>query len=414
MKAGSVLQRLLILTSLLSLTVPPVGAEIVMLYMAQAGYQPPAILERAAEFTKLTGKPVRVVFTEYEDMYNRIVASSKKKSADYDVILVDLIWTADFVARKIVDPVPPSLAAQVRTGMDRNIYGAFEYGNELWSFPFLANMQLLYVNNDILKKAGLNHPPGSLEELAADAEAVKKAKLLRYPIFEAWRKQEALVCSFSRIAGAFGGDLVDSCGSVRVDSEPCVAALGFMRDLLVRGLVNPYSLDCDELTAADVFLNGDAAFLSNWTYVIGRMRSAPYSGNRGLAAAPFPVSEGNPGQERTSTVSGFQGLSVVGNARAKADAWDFISFLSSPEFERQHLNEMSVWKAVWDEPRTRRLDPEIDLKKAQLAGVHNRPLTENYRAISGLLQDAIYRTLKDGVDPRVSLETAQRAIEAIP
>lgn len=72
-----------------------------MLYMAQAGYQPSDILQRVESFYERTGIKVYLSFVEYEDQYNLIIQSSQKISAVYDIILLDLIWTADFAEKKL-------------------------------------------------------------------------------------------------------------------------------------------------------------------------------------------------------------------------------------------------------------------------------------------------------------------------
>jgi multiple sugar transport system substrate-binding protein len=176
-----------------------------MLYMAQAGYQPSDILERASSFEEQTGITVNLWFVEYEDQYNLIIESSKKPTADYDVILVDLIWTADFAERSIIDPIPAHLVETVRQGIIPEIYSAFSYDARIWAVPFLANFQLFYTNMELLHQAGFLHPPSTLEELVDMATRAKQMGLIEYPLFDSLRKQEVLVCEFVWLVGAFGG-----------------------------------------------------------------------------------------------------------------------------------------------------------------------------------------------------------------
>jgi multiple sugar transport system substrate-binding protein len=384
-----------------------------MLYIAQAGYQPRDIQARAEEYRRVFGKEIKLTFAQYEEVYGLIGASSKGATPDFDVVLADLIWMDDYVSRGILEQVPERLAARIADGIVSAIYRPFEKNGKFWAFPFLANHKLFYVDTALLKKAGFSRPPSTLEDMVAMARAAKKAGVLRYPIFASWIKSEALICDFTLLVGAFGGDLVDVRNLPKVDSAPCVSALQFMVSLLDEGLVSPYSLKSDEVFAGEAFLMGDVLFETNWTFVTGRMRDNLYGKSTDLIASLIPVTRLVRPRVRTSTVSGYQGLAVMKNSVMKGEAWRFVDFLASPDFQRQHLSEMSVWTAVWNEPRTRQIDPEIGLKMIQLEGVHDRIGHPRYRMISLILQDALHEALTKKASPERALRDAQERIEAM-
>ena len=390
------------------------GEEIRMLYMAQAGYQPSDIIARAVSFEELTGIKVNLSFVEYEDQYNLIIASSGEDRALYDIILVDLIWTADFAEKNIIDPVPDYLVGEVRKGIIPEIYTAFIYRDNLWAVPFLANFQLFYTNMDLLHRAGFHDPPSSLEEVVNMASTAKMKGVIKYPFFDSLRKQEALVCEYVWLAGAFGGSLVDKTGKIRLTTEPNLKALGFLIDLLNKGIMNPYSLNSEEVFASEVFLSGDCLFTTNWTFLTGLIKESPLPISTSGKASLIPVSmQTLPGIKDTSTISGYQGLSVTSNSVQKRNAWEFISYLSSPEFQKMHLDEMSVWKEVWLAEATRIKDPDIDLKKKQIIGVYNRPIHPQYRKISSSLQTWLHQALLGKVTATEALHNAQTEIDQL-
>ena len=170
MKPGALTLAILIL-----LTPALWAEELNMLYMAQAGYQPSDILERASSFEEQTGITVNLWFVEYEDQYN------------------------------LIDPIPAHLVETVRQGIIPEIYSAFSYDAHIWAVPFLANFQLFYTNMELLHQAGFLHPPSTLEELVDMATRAKQMGLIEYPLFDSLRKQEVLVCEFVWLVGAFGG-----------------------------------------------------------------------------------------------------------------------------------------------------------------------------------------------------------------
>lgn len=385
-----------------------------MLYMAQAGYQPSDILAQARSFEAKTGIAVNLSFYEYEDQYNLIIESSKKQKADYDIILLDLIWTADFAEKAIIDPIPPYLANQVREGIIPEIYSAFTYKDRIWAVPFLANFQLFYTNMELLHRAGFIRPPATLEELVEMASTAKKMGVIEYPLFDSLRKQEALVCEFVWLVGAFGGDLVDQHGNIDLTAAACRRALEFLVGLLERDLLNPYSLHSEEVFAAEVFIWGDCLFSTNWTFLSGLIRESELPIRRSAKASLIPSARAVASSgAATSTISGFQGLSVTRNSLQKQQAWRFIAYLSSPEFQRKHLAEMSVWRQVWSEENTLAEDPDIDLKKQQILHVHHRPIHPRYREVSARLQHWIYESLLGNIGPSEALQSAQRDIDGL-
>ncbi len=387
--------------------------DVRMLYIAQAGYQPRDIQTRAEEYRRETGREVKLVFAEYEDVYRLILQSASRSKADYDVVLADMIWMDDYDSRGILAAVPDALAEEVRRGMVDPIHRPFEIGGVLRAFPFLANFQLFYVNRGILLQTGFPQIPGTLEDMVTIARAAKRLDILKYPLFDSWSKREALVCELTAMVGAFGGSLVDADGRPKVDSPQCIQALRFMVSLLDEGLMNPYSLQSDEVFAADAFLKGDVLFQSNWTFVTGRIQQGIYTGAEKLEAALMPVARAVKAERPTATVSGYQGLAVTETCPRKDEAWAFVRYLASPQFQRTHLSEMSVWEEVWSEERTRLIDPDIALKRTQLLGAMDRVRHPAYRAISLILQDEVFRALSRRATPDRALSDAQTRIEAM-
>ncbi len=393
---------------------PAAAQQLRMIYMAQAGYSPSDVQRRAEEFRALTGINVELTFAEYEDQYSLIMHSADMAEGAYDIILLDLIWTAEFAERGLIDPVPPDLSREVRGNIVPEIYSAFDYGGALWAVPFLANFKLLFTNMGILERAGFHDPPSTLEEMVDMASAARRRGVIEFPVFLPLRKQEALVCEFVWLTGAFGGDLYDHSGAIDVTTSGAEEALAFLVDLLDRGLLNPYSLQSEEVFAAEVFTAGDALFAPNWVF-LGRLideSELPIRETGRAGLIPTARSVARRGAD-TTTVSGYQGLSVTHNSVNKETAWRFVRFLSSPEFQRRHLEEMPVWREVWDEETTLREDPDIGLKRRQIGGVHHRPIHPAYRDMSNRLQYWIYEALRGNVDPPVALQNAQREIDQL-
>jgi multiple sugar transport system substrate-binding protein len=382
--------------------------------MKQSGYDLPDIVERAQSFQKQTGIRVNPVFVEYKDRYSLIEESAGKAVPDYDLILLDLIWTADFAEHGIIDSLPAPLVQTVRAGIVPKIYEAFAYHDLLWGLPFHADFQLLYTNLDLLSKAGFTSPPRTLEEMVRTAREVKKRRIIEYPLFDSWNEQEVLVCEFTWLVGAFGGSLADPDGRIDLTTSPCQSALTFMKRLLTDGLMNPYSLQSEENFTSEVFQSGDCLFTTNWSFLIrllgGTQKQAPVR----WALSPIPVSEATARTgTTTSSVCGFEGLAVTTRSRHKESAWRFALYLDSPEFQGRHLEFMPVWKEVWSRPSTLRDDPYLPIKQLQIEGLQYRPVHPLYGEISAVLQRWIFKALRGAVSPEQALREAQKGIDSL-
>lgn len=402
--------RWLLLPLLAFLCVPlsPTSAQVRFLYMKQSGYDLGDIVQRAEAFTQKTGTRVIPEFVEYEDRYNLILEAAAKSRPDLDLILVDLIWVADFAEKGIIDALPPDVERSVRSGILPGIYSAFSYNSRLWALPFHIDFQMLYSNMDDLKRIGAAAPPRTLEDLRAMARRARDTKVVKYPIFDSWRSQEVLTCEFTWLVGAFGGSLSDDHGRISCATPQAERALGFMVDLLSEGLANPYSLDSEENFVSEVFLAGDCMFTTNWNFMI-RLLSAREPGGVGeWTVSRIPVSASAPKNgPGTSSICGFEGLAVLQGSRSKDAAWSFARYLASPEFQARHLEFMPVWTEVWNRPEVRREDPYLGIKQRQIMGLQYRPVHPRYREVSGILQHWLSQALRRQVSPHEALLAAQ-------
>ncbi len=408
------MKAFLLLALLAFLARPPADAqEVRFLYMKQSGYDLADIVARAEAFHRETGIRVSPVFVEYEDRYNLILESAGKPVPDFDLLLADLIWVADFAERGIIDPLPPPLEREVRAGIVPGIHSAFDYRGRLWALPFHIDFQMLYTNLDMAEQAGFSAPPRTLEEMVRMARAARWKGLVKYPIFDSWRQQEVLVCELTWLTGAFGGSLTGADGRIRCTAPAAVRALTFMTGLLEEGLVNPYSLQSDENFASEVFLSGDCLFTTNWVFLI-RLLSRGEGRDVGCwSLSTLPVSAAvSAGGTATSSVCGFEGLAVASSSRAKEAAWRFAEYLASPDFQSRHLEFMPVWRQAWAREEVQRGDPFLETKRRQIAGLAYRPVHPRYRQISQILQHWIAQALRGQVSPREALEAAQAGIEA--
>ena len=93
------------------------------------------------------------------DQLAQLVANLQAKSDEYDVIDMDVIWTAEFASNGWIIPLPESqfpLKDFLKPAVDTAMYQG-----RLYAVPDYSNADLLYYRKDILAKAGRRRPrPG--------------------------------------------------------------------------------------------------------------------------------------------------------------------------------------------------------------------------------------------------------------
>lgn len=385
-----------------------------VIYMAQAGYQPDDIRDMADLFEFLTDTKVNITFVKYDEQHEKIVASAVAPVATYDVILLDLIWTAEFASKKMVVPLDDKITPEMRKDIAPAIMDAFVFDGKTWAMPFLANFQLFFYNADMIKKAGFDGPPKTLEEMVEQMRVMKAKNIVKYPWTDSWNQKEGLVCEYVWLTGAFGGDTFDANGKPIFNEGPGVKALEFMVSLLKEGLANPKCLTNDETAAKDDFISGNAAFTTNWTFQYALMNDPAVSkvvgaGEMGL----IPVSRIVADKKKTASVSGFQGAAIMANSRKKDLAWKYVKFITSPLVQRSYLQEMPVWTSVQKSAYANMMDKTMAVKSEQIAAVHHRPKVPPYPEVSSILQRYIHLALQMKMEPKAALDKAAEEIKAV-
>jgi len=390
--------------------------EINVIYMAQAAYQPDEIRDMADLFEELSGIKVNLEFVKYDEQHEKVVASAVAPIPTYDVFSLDLIWTAEFASRGFCVALDDYMSPAVKEDIAPAIMDAFVFEGKTWAMPFLANFQLFFYNIDMIKKAGFDAAPKTLEEMVEQMEVMKDKGIVKYPWTDSWNQKEGLTCEYVWLTGAFGGDTFDEEGKPIFNTGPGLKALEFMVMLLDKELASPKSLTNDEPAARDDFIAGNAAFTSNWTFQYGSMNDPSISkvvgaGKMGL----LPVAKDVLGQYTydTASVSGFQGAAILANSKNKEAAWKYVRFITSPIVQRAYLTEMPVWTSVQTSAYAKTMDPVMDVKAKQIASVHHRPKVPAYPEVSSILQRYIHSALTGKMEPKAALDKAKTEIEVV-
>jgi len=324
-----------------------------------------------------------------DDQYAQLVANLQAHSTAYDVMSLDVIWTAEFASSGWITPI--SAAPFPLGSFLRPAVATATYQGHLYAVPFTSNATLLYYRSDILREAGVK-PPVTWAQLESDARTIApRYGLAGYGTqFQAY---EGLTVNFAEAVQSAGGSLLSPSGAVTVDSLQAVKALSFLVGGVKAGWIPQAALGWNEEASRHAFEAGKLLFLSNWPYVYGDASQAgpgnEVAGKFGVTALPGLHGPGS------STLGGAN-LAISAYAPHPATALAFIKFLTSMSSERQVLLRSAlppVWTALYSEPSLIRRFPFLPVLRQAILTARPRPALVNYNQFSLAISSSVHQAL---------------------
>jgi multiple sugar transport system substrate-binding protein len=341
------------------------------------------------------------------DQYAQLVANLQAHSSVYDVMSLDVIWTAEFASNGWITALQPSvipagqfLRPAVATAM---------YQGHLYAVPFTSNAGLLYYRKDLLAAAGLR-PPATWAQLANDSRRLSA----RYHIngyAGQLQAYEGLTVNFAEAVQSAGGTLLSG-GGPAVDSPQARQALTYLVTGVGDGWIPQAALGWNEEASRRAFEAGKLVFLRNWPYVY-LDASVPGPGN--VVAGKFGVTT-LPGLHGPgSSTLGGANLAISTYSRHPATALAFIRFLTSQPSERYILQRSAlppVWTRLYSQPDLVRRFPFLPVLKQAILTARPRPALVDYNQFSLAISSAVHQALT-GLKP-VGATLAQLSAELRP
>jgi multiple sugar transport system substrate-binding protein len=334
------------------------------------------------------------------DQLAQLVANLQAKSDEYDVIDMDVIWTAEFASNGWIIPLPESqfpLSDFLKPAVDTAMYQG-----RLYAVPDYSNADFLYYRKDILAKAG-KQPPRTWAQLQQLAETVAP----RYGLdgyAGTFGPYEGLTVNFAEAVQSAGGSILSPEGTkVTVNSARALQGLEFLVNGFQRGWIPRVTLTYEEESAQHAFEAGKFLFLDNWPDVYGAL-SKPGPDNQvygkfGVAALPGPDGTG-------SSSLGGANLAISAYSQHQRTALNFIKYMTNLANERQMLEQGSfppVWKQLYTNKTLIRSYPYLPVLEQAINSAQPRPAITNYDQASLAISSTVYEALTQQKKPQQAL-----------
>jgi len=327
------------------------------------------IIKKLTEEYKAANPDVTVTFDAmpFDAMRDKILTSSLAPSATYDVIIIDNPWMEEFAKAGYLAPLDDYIASSDGYNFDDFVGAVSSIGvvdGKTYGVPYYNYALGLIVRQDIFDKEGLEIPT-TIEDYMETVKSLTTDDMFGaamqpqkgYKIMEEWKNW----------LYANGGDVFDTDGNIIINNEAAVKALNqYIETYKSAAPANSLNWGFDEALRA--VSSGTAATMLSYNWMLPALNAE--GGMSGDLAGNFTLHEVPGGK----AVLGTWSWGVPANAEDKDAAWDFVSWISSPEVAKRRaimggapvrtsvLNDETVWKDGYGEAY--------------------------YKALSGILEDA--------------------------
>lgn len=336
---------------------------------------------------------------EADAQRDTLVQSLQAGNSDYDVMALDVIWTADFAANQWLAPLEGELKVDTSKLLESTVESA-TYNKKLYAVPQNTNGQLLFRNTELAPTA-----PKTFDDLKKSCDEVKGkgADCLTLQL----KQYEGLTVNTVGFMEGWGGKVLDSDGKTpKVDSTESKAGLQALVDAYGDGTISKASISATEEETNLAFTEGKTAYAINWPYMFSNSEKAAVNGK--FEVQPLVGKDG----VGVSTLGGYNnGINV--NSKHKATARDFIEFVISEENQKSFAENSfpPVLASIYDDASLVEKYPYLPALKESLENASPRPVSPFYPAISKAIQDNSYAALTAGKSVDDATKDMKAAIE---
>ncbi|KRE81715.1 ABC transporter substrate-binding protein [Arthrobacter sp. Soil763] len=348
----------------------------------------------------------KVTFKEQTDQadqqHDDLVQNFQAKNANYDVVSVDVVWTAEFAAKGWLQPLKDKMALDT-SGMLEPTIEAASYKGTLYAAPESSDGGILYYRKDLVPTA-----PKTWDEMMGMCSIAKAKNIGCYA--GQFSKYEGLTVNASEAINSFGGSVLDKDGKPSLNTEEAKAGLNNLVKAYADGNIPKEAITYKEEESRQAFQDGKLLFLRNWPYVYNLATTEGSSKVKDvLGMAPLPGKDG-PG---ASSLGGHSaGMSVY--SKNKATALDFLKFLTTEETQKFFATQGSlapVLTKLYDDKELVAKLPYLPVLKTSIENAVPRPVTPFYPAVTKAIQDNAYPAIKGEKPVDAALSDMQKSIE---
>lgn len=329
-------------------------------------------------------------------------------SSTPDVYMGDVIWPAQFASNQLAMPLNRVLASSFWNRFSPGLVAGATYKGQIYAAPFFVDSGFLFYRKDLLQKAGLQVPT-TWAQLQQEAKRLQSSGAVKYGFVWQGASYEGLTCDFNEYLADAGGKVLNAAGQTVINSAAATKALSFMRGLITSGVSPQAVTTFQEPQSEDVFVQGNAAFLRNWSYAWNDSQTSTNSKVVGkVGVTVLPTFSGKGGY---STVGGWD-LYVNPHTKNLAASLAFINWMTGTQAQTtmaKQFSELPTNAAVAANPSVQKTSPVFGVV-SQTHYIPRPAQSPNYPQISTAIYTNVNSALVGSQSVASALKKAQQQI----
>jgi len=347
----------------------------------------------------------------YNELLSALEVRLGARTPEPDIYSADASLTASYAARGHLADLTPEFQAEFGR-FDKAALQAASYKGRLYAGPFATSSQLMFINLDLFKQAGVQPPGKDIKDRWTWEQVLEAAKKIAKPQENIWgvaieqsdRPYQLLPLMQSKGAKVVSDDGLKATGYV--DSAPFIQATQFYGDLYNKWRVSPPGLFELNLVQ-EVFLTGRSAMFIGGTW---NLDSLAARAKFNWIAVPHPYFAGG----RPVTPTGSWQIGINPRTKNMEAALKFMRFFLRDDVQAKWFELRPyppVLNATWKNlEKTLSTEPwKIVQYELQNTAVP-RPPIPGFREYEELLKLA-FRDIQQGAPVEERLRRAAREID---
>jgi trehalose/maltose transport system substrate-binding protein len=301
------------------------------------------------------------------------------KSAECDVLGMDVIWTAEYAGQGWLLDVSDSISANADKFIKSTV-DTTEFEGKNWGIPFNANAGFIYYRTDEVDAA-----PKDWETLYQEAQKGNGV------VYQGFRYEGLTVNFFELLYSAGGSVLSDDGKEATADSQEVKDVLQFMADGIKNGAVPKAVTTYKEEESRRAFESGNATFMRNWPYAYALGKDSDIADKFDIAT--FPGFKGNKG---AGVVGGYN-LGISAYSKNPEGSLAFMEFATEPDQQKIMATEASLpptVTAVYDDPAVKKALPFAAQLRTAVEQAQPRPVSAVYPQITEAIYNNVFAALQ--------------------
>ena len=293
-------------------------------------YQVDVVRENLGRFASQSG--LSATFNPFpSNEYHTKMVASFTSGTNFDVVYVRDSFLAEWASAGWIVPITglPGVDDYM-ADLPQGTIEQMSFEGEVYGLPYYSGNSVFVYNQRLLKKAGINSPPKTWDELTQQASTLKQKGVVRYPIVIGLAANEnSILRNLEIISAGFGGRFFnDKLEPVFHQKNSGVKkALAWIADGISKGVINRASISQGDGEIDKFLRSGTAAFTIVTDYemkVLNDPKKSDEAGNIKNALVPGSA-------DAVSGTIGYVRLYSITSEADKAKAWKLVQFLGGKD-----------------------------------------------------------------------------------